>query len=214
MKKCILHFRILLSSRMKIICVATNGVYVFCAQLRLRTFYFTQRRFDLMKMDVIFTAFLLVVVLTVSFFIVHELKRKRRFAKHRLIRGFVDCWSSSMVERITQAATSEKERFFVIAEQAKVSDDSILSECCSIFFSHEHMCRLRTERERRLMAYAIAGQLKKRLIAKCSSVDVLAGKKYKIKTKCKSVLGDSHRNFLVHIHYISPNESYVREEKW
>ena len=167
-----------------------------------------------MKMEIVFTVVLLTVALTVSIYIADTLRRKKRFSNHRIVREFVDCWSDAMIQRISQSVASEKERFLVVAEHAKISDDSILSECCSVFFSHEHMRHLQTERERWLMACAIAGQIKRRVIEKCSSNETLANKNYRIKTKCQSVLSGSQKSFLVYIHYIMPNESYVQIEKW
>ena len=167
-----------------------------------------------MNLEVVFAVAFSIVFLIALIYTINILNLKRRFAKHRIVRDFVDRWSDAIIQKIAQAAVTENERFFVVAEHTKISDDSILCESCSVFFDRERMCHLQTKRSRRLMAYAIAEQIKKRTTEKCSSIERLASKNYHVRTKCQKVLNASQRSYLVYIHYIEPNDSYVPAEKW
>ena len=164
-----------------------------------------------MTPKLILTAALLAVALIVSFCIIADLRRKKRFADHRLVRAFVDQLSEAMLQKSSQFVVSKKERFLVFTERVMVSDESILCESCSVFFSRERMCLLHTTREKRLMACAIAEQTKKRLLAKCASLGRFEAH---IKTKCDRVLNGPKKSFLVHVYYVAPNEAYVQDKRW
>ena len=167
-----------------------------------------------MKSEIVFTIAFFAFALTVSLYIAVALRQKKRFANHRIVRDFVDHLSEAMMERISRSVPSERERFLVVTERVKISDESILSESCSVFFGHEHMRLLRTGREKHLMAYAIAEQLKRRIIEERSAVDEIKGRRYRIKTKCQRVLNGSQKCFLVQVYYIIQNELYVQPERW
>ena len=167
-----------------------------------------------MKPEIVFSIAALTVALTVSLYTIMNLRLSSRFANHRIVQDFVHRFCEFMTERISHTTASQKERFLVVTERVTVSDESILSECCSVFFSQEHMRRLGTAREKRLMACAISKQIKKRLIAQCSSCDENKHQGYRVKTKNQRVPNDSQKGFLIHIYYIVPNSSYVQDEKW
>ena len=167
-----------------------------------------------MKIGIIIAVAVSIVFLIALLYLVNVLNLKKRFSNHRIVRGFADRWSDAIIQQISQAVASENDRFLVVADHSKISDDSILCDSCSVFFNHEHMRHLQKERERRLMAYSIAGQIKKHVTEKCSSIERLVNKKYHIKTKCQSVSGTSQKGYLVYIHYIEPNEAFVPAEKW
>lgn len=167
-----------------------------------------------MKLGVIFAVVLIFVVLGAILWIVADLRLKKRFGRHRIIQDFVKNLSEGMMEGIAKNVATDKDRFLVVSEWAKVSDESIFCEYCSSFFSYEHMCLLHTAREKRLMACAIAEQLKKHLSEKCSSVETLKGKKYHIKIKTQRVLNSVQKCYLLHIYYVVPNEAYIEAERW
>ena len=164
-----------------------------------------------MKTELVFTVALIAVALTVSIYILADLRRIKRFADHRLVRAFVERLSEAMIQKSSQHVVSNRERFLVVTEHVNVSDESILCDICSVFFSHERMCLLHTRREKRLMARAIAEQTKKRMIAKCSS---LGCRRFQINTTCNRVLNDPQKSFLVRVYYITPNEAYIQDERW
>ena len=167
-----------------------------------------------MKTEIVCIVALIAIFIIASVCIVLDLRLKKRFGKHRIVLHLVNDITNDMMSGIVNTVATEKERFKVVAEWAKISDESVISESCSVFFSHEHMCLLRTRREKRLMAYALAEQLKKHIISECTSLDKIKDCKYHIKTKCQSVLNGTQTHYLVHIYYIVPNEAYIEAEKW
>lgn len=167
-----------------------------------------------MKLELVCTLVLIFVLLIVLLRIGFDLRLKKRFGKHRIVLNLVQELSKAMMKEITTTVVSDNVRFKVFRECVKVSDERIISKHCSVHFSHEHMCHLCTEREKRLMAYAIAEQLKKRMICESSSYDEIKSKKYHIKTKCEKVLTASQKCFWVYIYYAIPNESYIHPERW
>ncbi len=167
-----------------------------------------------MNLDVIFAVVLLFIFLGALIWIVADLRLKNRFGRHRIVQNFVKNLSDGMMEGISKSIATDNERFLVVSEWAKISDESIFCEYCSVFFSRERMCLLKTVREKRLMACAIAKQLKKRIATECSSVDEIKGRKYHIKTRVQSVSNGVQKCFLLHIYYIVPNEAYVQAERW
>ena len=167
-----------------------------------------------MNLDVILTVAFLFILFGALLWIASDLRLKKRFGRHRIVQKFVKDLSEGMMEGISKNVATYKERFLVVSEWAKISDESIFCEYCSIFFSRERMCLLHTGREKRLMACAIAEQLKKRIAAECSSVDEIKGRKYHIKTRSQKVLNSIQKCYLLHIYYIVPNEAYVQAERW
>ena len=135
------------------------------------------------------------IFVCILFFIFIDLRLKKRFGRHRIVQKIVNALSEAMMKKILKSSAPDYVRFLVVSEWAKITDENIFCEQDSVYFSREHMCLLRTSREKKLMAFAIAEQTKKRVIAECSSLEELKGKKFHVTIKCEGVFRNSQKCF-------------------
>ncbi len=158
----------------------------------------------------------LVVCFLIIFFgkLIADQKKKNRFSKNRLVKRLVDKLTASMLVKIQNAEAPTCEQDKISMEIVRVFKDSFLMTSESIYFRHENLKDLESERERILMAAAIAQQLKQRLSAQLPKVDPINGKPYKLVVAHKWAEIDKVRCATVFVYYIVPNENYVEIQNW
>lgn len=167
-----------------------------------------------MTSPLLIIVFLLVILIAFFIYLTLNSQLQKRFRQNPLIQTLVSDMTVSMLERIEKIVVSDRNPIKVITESATVFEDCIISHCASVFFQYEHMRLLRSARERRLMAKAIAKELRQNVMTETAKKHSVRYSDCKLKSKCRKGADGNNLCFLVSVSCYIANERYVCAKSW
>lgn len=167
-----------------------------------------------MKNQLFCITVLLFAGIVVSVYWALNQRLKKRFRQNPLIQKLVSDMKASMMERIEVNDISDREPVKVIAETATVFEDCIVGQSASLFFHYEHMRLLQSSRARKLMASAIAEELKESVRVEIETQNSVVCSPYQLKSRCRKLSDGNRKAFLAYVSCSVVNERYVCDKPW